>query len=172
MKHLPVSSSRAQIKIQQMAFVLVAFMILFGIVALFYVSIKTSSLKTEATELRHDQARELVRKLASYPELRSSECASCVDLDKALVLKKRKSYDGFWGKNIAFLKIKMIYPSNNTKEIECSVGTYPACNTITLINSNETYVSEEAFIAVCRYEGNEGYVKCELGKIVIGVIGA
>lgn len=172
MKRLPVNYSKGQIKIQQMAFVLVGFMILFGIVALFYVSLKTASLKESATEIRHDQARELVRKLAGSPELRSDECPSCVDLDKVFVITERPSYQGFWGNNIAFLKIKKIYPVNGTREVECENRNYPACNTITLIDTNSTYVSEEAFVSICRYEGTQRYTKCELGKVIMGVIGA
>jgi len=61
--------SRGQMKIQEMAFVLVAFIVFFALVLLFYVAFRGSTLKQEAKELEESKAMELVQKLSSSPEL-------------------------------------------------------------------------------------------------------
>lgn len=153
-----------------MAFVLVAFILLFGLAALFYFSFKLNSLKSAATDIRHEQAQELVRKMSASPEFAWTvdDCASCVDEDKVFALKNITSYTGFWGNNIGKLQIKKVYPSDN-KTIECTRANYPSCNTITLINKKSNYTSEEAFVALCRFDSLYSETRCELGKIVMGV---
>ncbi len=157
---------KAQLKIQEMAFVLVAIMIFFAIVTIFYINIRVSGLRENVQELRGDEAKELVRKLAGSPEFAftAGECVNCIDLDKALLLKdpERKIYQGFW--NLDYLKIELIYPE---KRGECSRKNYPDCSTLTLINKTNYGIPEGAFVALCRYEnsGSQNYIKCDLGKI-------
>lgn len=167
MRYLLVSSSRAQMKIQQMAFVLVATLVFFSLVGLFYFSIKIKTLEKEAISLREDEAKELVRKFSSAPEVAwtATDCANCIDLDKALVLKDKKSYQGFW--NLPFVQISKIYPETSSKE--CTKLNYPDCSTITLAKENKDFITHESFISLCRFESSQGgYTKCELGKIIIG----
>lgn len=169
MRNLHVGFSKGQLKIQQMAFVLVAFIILLGLVAVFFISVKTSSLRKDASSIKHEQAQELVRKLAGTPEFAwtSEDCASCVDLDKIMALKNRTSYRNLWGESITLLQIRRVYPSPG-EEIECTNGNYPACTKITLLDKRENYTSEDAFVALCHIEP-QAYAKCDLGKIVMGV---
>ena len=164
MKSLNVNYSKGQIKIQQMAFVLVAIMIFFGIVALFYLSVRTAGLRGDVDRLREDEAKGVVRKMSGSPEFAWSvtDCASCVDFDKIMVLKNQVSYNGFW--DVPFLQIEKIYPSG---EGECTKQNYPNCKTITLIDKGN-YVAHSAFVALCRYDSNLDYNKCELGKINLG----
>ncbi|MEK6844533.1 MAG: hypothetical protein AABX83_03875 [Nanoarchaeota archaeon] len=147
-----------------MAFVLVALLIFFSIVALFYFSIAGKGLKESASSLREAEAKELIRKLASSPEFSftASTCANCIDLDKALLMKYRESYKEFF--NLEFLQIEKIYP--DSKKIECDKLNYPDCTTITIIDSNEFGSPKEAFVSLCRWEQEKsGYFKCELGRI-------
>lgn len=146
-----------------MAFVLVAIMIFFAIVALFYISVRSASLKGDVNVLREDEARESVKKISGSPEFAWSitDCASCVDLDKIMVLKNRTSYQGFF--DFPFLQIEKIYPKS---EGECTKQNYPDCGTITLIKE-KNYIAHSAFVALCRYDAVFGS-KCELGKINIG----
>ncbi len=150
--------SKAQLKIQQMAFVLVALMILFGIIALLYSSITLRSLAQEASSLNEEEAKEVVRMLSSTSEFISSNCENCIDLDKVLLLKYRKAYQDFW--NLDFLRIEKLYPESSEKE--CDLSNYPDCSTITLINKENFGSPSTAFVSLCRWEG---YQKCELGRI-------
>ena len=160
-------NKKAQLKIQQMAFVLVALLIFFGIASLFYFSIRLNSLKGDASSLRETEAQEIVRKLASTPEFAftsAGDCASCVDADKLLMLKERKGYSGFWG--LDYVSIDKIYPSYNG---ECTRANYPNCKTITLAKESEDFgTTVGSFISLCRLENLKGgYFKCELGKLYV-----
>tara|TARA_Y100000310_G_scaffold337711_1_gene425482 strand:- start:1655 stop:2164 length:510 start_codon:yes stop_codon:yes gene_type:complete len=156
-------SKKGQIKIQQMAFVLVALMIFFVLVGLVYFTYRISDLRGEAESLGDEEAQELVRKLSGTAEFAYTEedCANCIDLDKVLVLKDRQTYRDFW--DLDYLKIKRVYP---IMEGECEKGNYPNCGTITVIDKENFGTPSEAFVALCRFEkSNGGYTKCELGRI-------
>ena len=158
---------KAQFKIQQMAFVLVALMVFFGIVAVFYISIRFSSLQEDVTDIRKEEVIESVRKMAGTPEFISSnweDCASCVDLDKAWILKDKASYQDFW-QDISLLQVLRVYPSYDTDE--CTDVSYPRCNKITLTDKGN-YEAYEAFVSLCRYDSAISQVRCELGKVVMG----
>ena len=148
-----------------MAFILIAIVIFFSMVALFYFSIRYSGLKKDVEVLREQEVIENVRKMAGTAEFAftAEDCISCIDLDKVFLLKKRASYKGFW-KNTALLQIARVYPTYGNKE--CTMENYPNCDTITLFEENKGLVGHKAFVALCRYEKSEGY-KCELGKIVM-----
>ena len=153
-------SKKGQMKIQQMAFVLVALMIFFVIVTLFYFSVRVKTLEQNANTLKEESTKELVRKLASSPELSWSRgCDNCIDMDKAMLLKDRKSYVDFW--NLDYLAIEKVYPKTSG---DCTIATYPNCNKIIIVGTN-IGIPSDAFVSLCRLEGNGGYEKCELGRI-------
>lgn len=152
-----------------MAFVLVAFVILFGLTALFYLSIKTSSLRNDATTIRQEQTQELIRKMAGAPEFSwtRDDCSSCVDMDKVMALKDQPAYRDFWSNDITFLQIKEIYGENTTVR-ECTRKNYPACSTITVVDKGRNYTAQQAFVALCRSDPSDARARCVLGKIVMG----
>jgi len=156
-----VSSSKAQLKIQQMAFVLMAIIFFFALVAILYFIVSLGSLREKAASLQEDEAKELVRKLASTPEFASSACSNCIDLDKVFVLKFRNSYKKFW--NLDFLQIEKIFPLSKG---ECEKSNYPQCSKITIIPQEEFGSPSSSFVSLCHFEPQKGgYVKCELGRI-------
>ncbi|MEM4271609.1 MAG: hypothetical protein QXD13_00755 [Candidatus Pacearchaeota archaeon] len=163
MKKLGKKTTKAQLKIQEMAFVLMGIVIFFGMAALIYFSISFSGLKKDVQMQREEEAMELTRRLASVPEFSWAGCTGCIDADKVLALKERKNYTRFW--NLDYLMIEKIYP-NKTK-IECVRGNYPECTTFTIIKTRDDYgTPATAFAALCRYEpAGGGYIKCELGRI-------
>lgn len=156
------SNKKAQLKIQQMAFVLAAIIIFFALVGLVYFSIMIKNLEKSAVSLKEEEAKELVKKLAGSPEFSYEDCANCVDLDKVLALKDRDSYDDFW--NLNYLAVRVDYPKKS--ESECSLDNYPNCRGVVIIDNEEPGIVESAFVSVCRWSGNRGYRKCEIGKIL------
>ncbi len=165
-----VKYSKGQFKIQQMVFVLVAIIILFGIVSIFFVSIRFGSLRSEVDDQRKEAVFEQVRKMAGTPEFiwtSSSDCSACVDMDKLLLLKNRTSYKGFW-KDISLLKVSRVYPKYQTEE--CNLNSYPECNSITLVKGDDIS-AYESFVSLCRYDGDIGQTRCEMGKIIMGFEG-
>ncbi|MEI6731558.1 MAG: hypothetical protein WCK90_02655 [archaeon] len=159
-----VNSSRGQMKIQEMAFVLVALMIFFAIVAVAYSSIRLTSLKESAADLRAQDANELARRLPAVAEFSYANCGNCIDFDKVLVLKDRKQYEGFW--NLDYLRVEIISPVRSKRE--CTKANYPDCTDITLVN-NSIGTPAIAYVAVCRQDFVKGlHERCELGRIYAG----
>lgn len=155
--------SKGQMKIQQMAFVLIAIMIFFGMVVVGYLTIKTNKLNEQAQVLKDEGAKELVRRIASLPEFSWSSCVGCIDMDKALIMKERKTYQGFW--ELDYLKIDQIY---RDKKGECTRSSYPNCRELTLINSTGGFgIASSAFVSLCRKASEEGriYDYCTLGRV-------
>jgi len=161
-------NKKAQMKIQQTAFMLIAVTLFFVLVGLFLITILFSSTKESAELLKEEGALLLVSKLANSPEFSCEEAfgtikTNCVDSDKAMALKgNMETYLNFWGIN--GIKIKKIYPEN--PEI-CTFENYPNCGEITILSSGGTGVSN--FVALCKKENIEGQIndKCELAKIIV-----
>jgi len=158
--------NKGQIKIQQMAFVLVALMIFFSLAALIYFAIYSSNIKETSIRLKQQEALEITRKLQGTPEFtfsQASDCSSCIDFDKVLLLKNRPSYNNFW--NLNYLMIEKISPP--TPGGECTKTNYPNCNQTTIIPAKGDIETQSAFITLVRWvpEGSSGYYKYEFGKI-------
>jgi hypothetical protein len=160
-------SCKGQMKIQQMAFVLMAIFIFFAIVGLFYFSVSTGSFRSDVEKIREQEAIESVRKISGTPEFAWTvyDCAACIDFDKILVLKEKASYKDFW-KGVPYLKIERVYPRYESEE--CSRGVYPECNSITIIDSGRNTITHSSFVALCRYDSGNGFDRCELGKVIMG----
>jgi len=160
-----VGFSKAQMKIQQMAFMLVALVVFFSLIALIYFSISLSNVRSSAQQLQEDEAREIVRKLAGSPELAftsSSDCDSCIDMDKALMLAESPAYEDFW--NLDYLMIEKIYPSNI--ESECTRFNYPDCSKTTIFSKTQDIGSAtQAFVTLARWDSDLGKYRYEMGKI-------
>ncbi len=159
-----------QMKIQQMAFMLIAVMVFFALVGLIIAAVGFSGLKEKATALQEKNAMLLVSKLANSPEFSCRQSENCIDLDKIISLKDnidkyKKGNKNFWG--VSGIEIIKIYPKNS--EIECNSQNYPDCNKIILISGQGT--ASENFVSLCRKEFDSAtyttYDKCELGKILI-----
>jgi len=156
-------------KIQQMAFMLVAVTLLFVLVGIFFLVFSLSGLKESATALEEKNAMLLVSKLANSPEF-SCEMAygnkvNCVDADKVMILKDKISrYSNFWG--ISGLEIRKIVDSS---EISCTKSNYPNCNLIEFNLNKDKDFSVATFVSLCRKDIIEGntYDKCELAKIIV-----
>ena len=168
-----VKYSKAQMKIQQMAFMLVAVMIFFAMVALVYFIISISSLQESAEQLREEEAQEIARQLSGTPELAftaGSDCAVCIDFDKAFALSQLPADYGKKLWNLDFLMIEKIYPTPS--EAQCTASNYPDCKNITIINlppGRGLSGPKTAFVALVRWDdtmnGYAGGYRYEFGII-------
>lgn len=159
-------NKKAQFKIQQMAFMIVAVTIFFILAGMFYIAIYIQGAAREANEQRERRAFINAEIFAETPEL---TCGSyCIDTDRLLVLKNRTSYNDFWP--YSSIEVIRIYPKNTRKE--CTFSNYPFCDTYTILDKKIENTRKVAnFVALCRKESLGGYIyrKCELGKIMLGV---
>ena len=173
MLRLNVRYSKGQLKIQEMAFVIVAIILFFVIAGIFFINIWGTGVKQDVNKQRAEKASEIALKLADSPELKwsasTASCDNCIDFDKALALKGRISsgsaYKDFWGNDIGGIRIQMVYPLKNG---ECTNHNYPNCKTLTLFNKSEEFSYSGNYVSVCRHEKeNGGYFRCDLGKIEV-----
>lgn len=165
----------AQIKINQMAFMLIGVTIFFALVGIFAINLRFASLKQTASAVEEQNAFLLAAKIANSPEFScgdafGGEKSNCIDVDKVMMLKQRISdYQNFWG--VSGLEIRAIYLSN-TEEIECTLENYPPnCNLIIIKkpSGKSSGFDKGTFVALCKKELKEGSIQdvCQLGKIFI-----
>lgn len=163
-----MKQKKAQVKIQQMAFMLIGVTLFLVMAAMFMLVIRFSSIKDSAELLEEKNALLLVSKIADSPEFSCQNAfgtarSNCIDADKVMALKSRiAGYSGFWG--VDGLEIRKI--SAETQE-ECNIENYPECGKITLVASNSgTGVAN--FVSLCRKElETRTYDKCELGRMIV-----
>jgi hypothetical protein len=154
-------NKKAQLKIQQMAFVLVAMIVFFALVSLVYFSIRVNVLKKQVVNLEDEKAKQIVQRLSSIPELKwENDCSSCIDLDKAMILKNRTVYKDFFG--LDYLAFEILYPSRTDRE--CTTGNYPDCKWITLSKSGD-FIDTTSYASLCRFDQSTSSEKCELGLV-------
>lgn len=158
------TGKKAQLKIQQMSFMLIAVIILFAIIALFYFTISFSGLNQTKINLDREKAAEIAVKIASTPEFIFNGMPNSIDADKLMILKSEEKYNDFWGVN--GIIIQKIYPAG--ENIECKLSNYPDCSTIKLFTS-KNLAPEKAFVSLCRKQEINGrpYDKCEMAVIMI-----
>lgn len=150
---------KAQFKIQETAFVLLAVVLLFGLIFTFFARFEFTRVKELARQTREERAITLVRSIASMPELKCSESftkvseAACLDLDKVRAFNEnpslRQRYKKIWSSSyISEVVVQEIFPSNKVyyiyKEQE----------------SQESYFS---FFPLCSQNN------CTLAKLSVGI---
>lgn len=157
---------KAQFKIQQMAFVLIALFVFFLLVGLFWITLQKKNLINQVNQLEENQALILSGLLSGISELNCGSYSDyCIDTDKLMVLMNKTAYSDFFPvESIRIVKL------GQEKEIKCNFANYPNCNTFELKKSKNNIVAKGSFIALCRYEELQDYPirKCDLGKIIIG----
>jgi hypothetical protein len=147
-------NKKAQLKIQQMAFMLMAVTFFFVLVFMVVMVYKSSGLRESAELLEEKNAILLATKLANSPEFScgnsfGTKKINCVDADKIMMLKENPDlYLSFWGvKNI---EVRKIYPSE-TSELKCTLENYPDCEIIRIREKSISGTGEaKNFVSLCR----------------------
>jgi hypothetical protein len=169
-----VKNKKAQLKIQQMAFMLIAVTLFFVLIGLFITGIVFSGLKKSSEVLEEENAMLLVSELSNSPEFSCGEAfrygkTNCVDSDKIMILRNMNEYADFW--DVAAIEIRKIYPAYE-RETECSEENYPDCNVMEIYSKSvKKGAYNSNFVSLCRKEKNaetgEIYDKCELAKLLV-----
>ena len=163
-------NSKAQVKIQQTAFMLVALVILFVMIFLFIIQFKLASLRGSAQDLEEQNSVLMVSRLAESAEFScgqayGSQKEYCLDMDKIFVLSQNiEHYKSFFG--VSNIEIRKIYPPELEK---CTSTNYPNCGYIKILDKPSTGADHFAFVSLCRKEIVNGKYsnKCELGKLIV-----
>lgn len=163
----------AQLNIQEMSFMLLALVLFFVLVGLFYLVMTSGSMKKDASQLAENKAKTAAAMLADSPEFYCGTSSQiCVDADKLLFLKESAAFGKFWG--LEGLVVRKVYPAEGSEDMgedeECGLSNYDKCRTFTIKAipaETESYSGVSSFIKLCRKEAVQGfsYDKCEIGRI-------
>jgi len=164
-------SNKAQLKIQEMMFMLLGVFLFFVLAGLFMLTILNSGIRESANKIAEEQTLLTVRSLSNSPEFICTDSRpNCIDADKLIGLIKNKDYKNFW----PFASLMIIkdrgFNKSEDKMIKCGSENYPDCDVFVLFDKNKNERTTESFIALCRkeLENNNIYDKCEIAKIIAG----
>ncbi len=161
--------NRAQMKIQQMAFMIMAVFFFFILVGLFFLGISFRGVGESAQQLQKEQVLSSLEVIADMPELNYESGASMtLDEDKLRIMSGNfsEAYGDFWP--VASIKVYKVYPRPDNF-VKC-----PAldCNYFEIYDDGQKSVQEySTYVSICKKVRESGYTydKCEAGKLVLGV---
>ena len=171
-RFLVPESSKAQIKIQEMAFMLVAVILFFVLAGLFIFSIVYSNMIEQANEITESRTLSSITNLADSPEFNCVDSKpNCVDSDKLISLIGKTSYEKFWHFSSLSVVKTSGFNKSESEMIKCTLANYPNCDMFNVYDkqvANERVIS--SFVALCRKERENDYTydKCEIAKLIAG----
>ena len=168
----PSFLKKSQLRIQEMAFMLLAVFLFFVLIGLFSLTLIYTNINDKASQIAEDRTLSSLSSLADTPEMSCiSTKSNCIDGDKIINLIGKEIYSRFW----PYSSLKIIKFSGFDKEekdlIECNKANYPECDLFYIYDKkvkNERAIS--TFTAICRKELENDYTydKCEIAKIIAG----
>jgi hypothetical protein len=156
-------------KIQQMAFMIVAVFFFFILVGLFFLGITFKDVEKNAAYLEKEQTISSLKVITDMPELSFGFSKSmAVDEDKLRIMVGNFSsdYDLLWP--VASVGVYKFGSGDN--EMKKCPGA--DCNYYEVYDNGQSNVKTySTFISICNrlMEGGSVYDKCEIGKLIAGV---
>ena len=154
-----------------MVFMIVALLLFFVLAGLFFVGYQYKQMKSNFGELQKEQAVSFLEVMRGMPEFSYSSKDTrtkgvCLDWDKIqVVAAKREEFSPLFP--VASIKVLKAFSS----EVKPCPGQN--CNFYVIYNSSQKSVEEyDTYACFCRKqsENSIAYDKCELGKLIVGVI--
>lgn len=148
------SGKKAQVKIQETAFMLLALALFLAIIFIFYSNYQLKQLYSEHGKLQSEEAISLIEKFIALPEF-SCLHGKCVDLDKVIGLSNLTGYDDLL---------------QGTSKIEI-VQLYPARKRFLVYQKGRADITYSGFVPLCKTQYLEGYVwqECSLAKLLVSI---
>jgi hypothetical protein len=172
-----MKTKKAELKIQEMAFMLVAVVFLFVVIGLFGLAIFQESMYEEFNSINEQRTYAAVNNLADSPELYCvSSRSNCIDADKLISLINKSDYINYY----PFSSLKVVKMSGFEKSYEemalCNFFNYPDCELFIIFEKEDKGIVSEnvksTFVSLCykEYDIATGYTydKCEIAKILAG----
>ena len=167
-----VSSKKAQLRIQEMAFMLLGVFLFFSLVGIFAFTLVYVNISDSASSIAEDRTLSSVTSLADTPEMSCvASKSNCIDGDKLITLVGKDIYGELW----PYSSLRVIKYSGFNKEedelILCTKANYPNCDSFNIYDKfveNERAIATH--VALCRKELENGYTydRCETAKIIAG----
>ena len=161
-----LKNKKSQMKINEMLIMILALVIFFAIILMFFLSISLSGLNKSVKESTREGNILLVAKLADSPEFTCGEI-NCVDTDKLIALMNHINYRNYW--YVDGLVVEKIEQNKTAKIVKCNFANYPNCNYFVIKEPANNTIQDYSIVSLCRKEklSDYSYDKCELGKIVV-----
>ena len=164
-------NKKSQVRMQEMAFMLVGVIMFFVFVGLFGFAVLFNMLRNDAQITAENNALAAVKNLAGSPEFYcATSKTNCVDADKAMALSNDPNYMKFY----SFSRLEIIkssaFKKSQDEMVKCTMANYPDCEDIVIYDKNVKYEkSVSSYVALCRVEreNDANYQKCELAKLVV-----
>jgi len=162
--------NRGQMQIQQIAFMILAVFLFFILVGLFFLRIQLGDMKKSVVQLQTEQAISSLNVISDMPELSyDSHESLSLDEDKLRIMSGNLGsyYSEFWP--VASVKVYKIYPKFD-ELVKCPALN---CNYFGVYGGGQESVKTySTYVSICKKIKESGYVydKCEIGKLVVGVI--
>lgn len=147
-------NAKAQLKIQETAFMLLALAFLFALLFIFYSNYQVRQIYAEKNKLLEEQAISLLEKFMAMPEF-SCLHGTCIDEDKFAVLKNMTAYNDLW-RGISKIQVVRIYPQREV---------------LTVYQKGKADITYSSFVSLCKTEQLEGYIwqNCALAKLLVSI---
>ena len=167
-----ITNKKAQIRMQEMAFMLVAVILFFVLVGLFLFSILYASIQKEARMIAEEKTLLLITNLADSPEFSCvASKPNSVDGDKAMALIDNKNYRNFWPFSRLEIQKSSAFRKNKNEMVKCTMRNYPDCERFVIFDKNvKNEITTASYVVLCRIELENGlnYEKCEIAKLIAG----
>lgn len=161
---------KGQVKIQEMAFMLVGVVIFFAIVGLFALVIFSDQLYREAQQTSEKRTLTAITFLADSPEFECVEGqTNCIDGDKLMALIGRNNYVRLWPfSSLTIIRFHAFDKSENSL-IDCNMQNYPNCDRFNVYSKGVDEVRIASYAALCMTDYEvEHYKRCEIVKVLAG----
>jgi hypothetical protein len=169
--------TRAQLQIQEMAFVLVGLILFFGLIMLFFAVFQQAKIKSLAEQTRREEIVAKLHSIVNMPEFACRE-AFCIDEEKMLGFlalsqqQKQKYYEKFDKQYIVLIKVERVWPDRGNAKCDTN-NNIPNCKTYEIYNNTakkSSYEAHSTFTLMCHHALTNGQaaIVCDVGKIVVG----
>lgn len=165
-----MKNKKAQLKIQEMMFMLLGVFLFLILASLFALSIMYSNLQKSVNQINEDKSFSSVINLANSPEFMCTTKSNCIDEDRLLGLMKNSNYRNFFAFSSLMIVKENGFGKDETDMIKCTDANYPNCDLFVIYDLGKEERSVSSFVALCRKESENGYAydRCEIGKIIAG----
>jgi hypothetical protein len=162
-------TKKADMRIQQMAFMILFVFVFFAVAGLFVLSIQTRGIKQSFQDLQRSSALSSIKPIADMPEFNCGSSESlCLDEDKLYAVSLiSSSYENFWP--VTSIKVRKIFPRPGGEEIRCPQAN---CTYYEIYDSGQENTEEYGtFVSICKQVNIEGSIirECGIGKLDVGV---
>lgn len=161
-------TKKADMRIQQMAFMILFVFVFFSVAGLFFLSIQMRDVRQNAADLQKEATIASISTIANMPELNCDSSRSlCVDEDKLYVFSAHtEEYKDFWP--VASIKVRKVFPKQN-EQIACPNIN---CTYYEIYDSKQKNVqSYGTFVTICKQTNIEGYPQedCGIARLEVGM---